>query len=103
MSRTANVADLHAQLDELRKQVAAKDAEIESLRKRPSVPRAFSKRNLHAAVIANPATTIEHLDELARANGMTYKPNVVKSVRRHALDFIELAKQAGRWVEDKSY
>ena len=96
-SSKASKNTMEARLAELEALLKAKDLEIESLRTRPGYRKPFSQRNLHAAVIANPSTTIEQLDEFAKENGITYKHNVLKMARRHALDFIELAKQAGRW------
>ena len=96
-SSKASKPNMEARLAELEALVKAKDAESESLRSRPGHRKAFSQRNLHAAMIANPQTTIEQLDELAKEHGITYKAGVLKMARRHALDFIELAKQAGRW------
>jgi hypothetical protein len=93
--------DVEARLAELEALLAAKDAEIETLRRRPGVRRAFSKRNLWAVVIVDPKATIEQLNELAQRNGVEYKVGALKEARRQALDFIELAQQAGRW-QDKS-
>jgi hypothetical protein len=92
---------MEARLAELEALIKAKDAEIEVLRRRPGVRRAFSKRNLWAVVLVDPNCTIDQLNELAQKNGVEYKPSALKEAQRQALDFIELARQAKRWVEDK--
>jgi len=80
-SSKASKNSMEARLAELEALLKAKDAEIESLRSRPGHRKAFSQRNLHAAVIANPRVVMPSISSNWRSRrgaGTTERPRTEK-------------------------
>ena len=79
------------------------DREAELAEREAAIPKAkFTIRDLHRAVVQNPAIEVAGLTELATAAGAEFKPVTVKTQRALALSFIKLVKEAGHWQDKEA-
>jgi hypothetical protein len=91
---------MKAQIEALRAQVAAKDAEITKLQSRPGQRKPFGLRELIAEVLERPKSTMAELEAFAKEKSpTTIKPSEIKRAFRLGTTFIEIAKATGRWAE----
>lgn len=94
-------ADREAELAEREAELARREAALAE--REAAIPKAkFTIRDLHRAVVQNPAIEVAGLTELATAAGAEFKPVTVKTQRALALSFIKLVKEAGHWQDKEA-